>query len=158
MNMVQMLCIGLSALLAFSVGSYAAPKNKPVTVVNTESEPVPVTIQGDVAAAQRVPITVSGEWDSGGLTLPSMIVHDIIFYVDQVQVAAECQFTMNYVIDVSTSRRIRLVKLAEGESVQIQFAAGIDSADLRFGTTGFCGGCPSDYCSRNWAAVGFPLE
>ncbi|MDJ0740354.1 MAG: hypothetical protein QNJ91_11585 [Gammaproteobacteria bacterium] len=42
MDKARMTSFGFLALLAFSIGSYAATRSTPVTVVNTDGEPVPV--------------------------------------------------------------------------------------------------------------------
>jgi hypothetical protein len=95
---------------------YITDEEVNVRVANEGSaEAIPVTItdasllvQGDVSVSatsplpieQRVPLAVSGEWTSAGMTIsPStLIVHDIFFYVAS-DTSPPCNFAMNYVID-----------------------------------------------------------
>lgn len=100
------------------------------------------------AALGSTPIAVSGEWTAAGLSIPQMIVHDLIFYVDS-DTSPPCSFSMNFVIDQFTSRTIGRWDLAVTESVELHFEAGIDTSNLRFGTIG------SGTCVRHWAAMGF---
>ena len=103
-----------------------------------------------VAAADgRPPIAASGQWTSAGMTLPRMILHNLIFYVNS-DTNPPCSFTMNFVLSQSTSRTTRRFDLAVGDSTQVRFEAGIDTRDLRFGTIG--GGT----CVRHWMALGRP--
>ena len=140
-----------------------------VTVQNDETNPVPVAVQGDVpvtiegtvpvtvegtvTTADRVPIAASGVWTFAGLSLPSMILHDLTIYYDQeVGEPATCTFFMNFVIDQFNSRPFNRVTLDTFESVEFHYEAGIDTSNLRFGT-GF-----GTTCTRNWTAMGFALE
>lgn len=127
----------------------------PVTVqgdvpVNVQGV-VPVTVQGDVTTTQRVPIAASGTWPGAGLTIPSMILHDIIFYVEEDNDNPNCRFFMGFVLDQFTSRTFQRTTLAENESAQFHYEAGIDTSNLRLGTSG-------GFCDINWVAMGFAVE
>ncbi|MEZ4334970.1 MAG: hypothetical protein R3F35_24695 [Myxococcota bacterium] len=114
-----------------------------VQVVNGSQQEVPV------AVSREAPIAFSGEWAASGLVFPSMIAHDIIFYAANDNGNANCQFSMNFVINQITSRTIRRFTLVEGGSVELHYEAGIDTSHLRFGTIGSA-------CLRHYVVMGFP--
>ena len=164
--------ISISALFVLSgaAATLAAPPpgiDGNVTVVNDEAHAVPVAVQGDipvtvqgdvpvnvqgdVTTTQRVPIAASGTWLGAGLTFPSMILHDVIFYVEEDNGNPNCRFFMGFVLDQFTSRTFQQTTLEENESVQFHYEAGIDSANLRLGTSGA-------FCDINWVAMGFAVE
>lgn len=131
-----------------------------VTVANEDTNPVPVAVQGNVpvvvqgsvATTQRVPVAASGNWIQAGLSLPSMILHDLIIYYDaEVGEPTTCTAFINFVIDQFSSRALHRVTLDQYESVEFHYEAGIDTSNLRFGT-GF-----GATCTRNWAAMGFAV-
>lgn len=103
-----------------------------------------------MAAGTTTPIVISGEWTAAGLTIPRMIVRDLIFYVSS-DTSPPCSFSMGYVISSTSSRTIRRFDLAVADSVQHRFSAGIDTNNLRFGTIGV------GTCLRHWVAMGESL-
>ena len=122
-------------------------------ITNDEFSSVPVTIQGNVVTTQRVPIAESGTWQGAGLHIPTMILHDLIFYIEADNGNQVCSFTMSFVIDQTTQRRLYTRTLTVDESVEFHYEAGIDTSHLRFGTVG-----SGTACEVNWAAMGFAVE
>jgi hypothetical protein len=125
----------------------------PVTILNDSSNPVPVDVQGGVVTTQRVPIAMSGTWQGSGLTIPSMILHDLIFYIEADNGNLDCSFTMSFVINQTTARRLYTRTLTVDNGVEFHYEAGIDTSHLRFGTVG-----SGTACDVNWAAMGFAVE
>lgn len=111
---------------------------------------IPLTETVMPAATPETIVSASGEWSAAGLALPPMILKDLYFYVES-DTSPPCEFSMNYVIDQSTSRTIRRFSLNTAGSVQVNFESGVNTSDLRFGTIG--GGT----CVRHWAAFGYQL-
>lgn len=104
------------------------------------------------AAGSVTPIAASGVWTSAGLVIsPRMILHDLVFNVDS-DTSPPCDFAMSYVLDQINSRTFRRFSLGTSGSVELHYEAGIDTANLRFGTIG--GGA----CVRHWVAMGFPVD
>jgi hypothetical protein len=140
-----------ACLAVGSSGSAVAQRAVPVAIQGTSDVQV---VNGDqqevpVAVSREAPIAVSGAWTSAGLAIPPMIVHDIIFYVENDNGNATCQFSMNFVIDNVSSRTLRRFTLVEGGSIELHYEAGIDATHLRFGTIGSA-------CLRNYVFMGFP--
>jgi hypothetical protein len=149
-------------LFAFSVASMLllpglpvqAAQDKDVIVINDSSDPVPVTVQGEVGTTQRLPIAESGTWQGGGLSLPEMIVHDLVFFNTNYPL---CSISINFVIDQFNSRVLNIAAMGLEESVEFHYEAGIDSTNLRFGTVTPVNQDPNA-CIINWAAMGFAVE
>ena len=125
----------------------------PVTILNDSVNPVPVDVQGGVVTTQRVPIAEFGIWEGAGLSLPRMILHDLIFYIQSNNANPDCSFSMaNYVASRTPSTIfLHQTTLVDFESVEFHYEAGIDTSHLLFGTTG-------NPCVVNWAAMGFAVE
>lgn len=131
-------------LLILSLTKEALAQENKVVVIPLSTTEMP-------KATPETLVSASGEWTVAGLIIPSMIIKDLIFYVQSS--SSVCQFSMNYVINNIQSRTIRRFSLSTGGSVQISFGAGVNSSDLRFGTISGSGGT----CIRNWAAFGVAL-
>ncbi len=142
--MKKLIISGLTlCLIILSVPTLAKSENS-VVVIPLSTTPLPVATTDTIVSA-------SGQWTFGGQTgIPSLIIKDLIFYVESDS-NPPCEFSMNYVIDQIQSRTIRRFSLLAGQSVQISFGAGVNSADLRFGTIGL------GTCVRNWAVFGLQL-
>lgn len=120
-----------------------------VSITNDASNPVPV--------APRLPIAESGEWFSGGFSLPPMILHDLIIYAEDLGDQTSCRFTLYYRVqqqDLSFElRRLKYFNIGLNGSAELHSEAGIDTTTIAFGTE-TAGG---EQCKRNWAAFGYAL-
>lgn len=141
MKMIIVSTLTLSLLCVSSVASIAATAENPRVVV------IPLSTSGTTQTL----VSASGEWSVAGLTLPAMILHDLIFYVGSLGGNASCGFTMNFVINQTESRTLRQFNMELYESVELHFEAGVHTNDLRFGTM-------TSGCIRNWSAFGYEAQ
>ena len=158
-----LLTLAAFLLLGFSITVNAKPGNDdapptfdvnvvntdvPVTILNDSENPVPVDVQGEVATTQRVPITVSGDWDGGGLYIDTpMIIKDVFFYGENVIGLNECGIHFHD----SGDRVFYVAVLGIWESVKFHFEAGISYSDIYFGSS-------SDCDQTNYMMMGYSIE
>ncbi len=136
----------LTLIFLFVSNNFAAEEKIRVAVI-------PLLGDRTVVQEAQIPVSASGEWSNAGMSLPSMILHDLIFYVDSLGDQSNCRFSMGFAIDQFSSRTIRRFDLGLYESVELHFGAGVNTSDLRFGTISSGGSA----CIRNYAAFGFAM-
>ena len=85
------------------IDQFGSNNNVDANITNDSSTPVPVAVQGDVVTAQRQPVAASGTWQGAGLSIPSMILHDIIFYIEDNLGNPDCRFFMSFTTGQFTS-------------------------------------------------------